>query len=274
MKRRDFIKSSLATSTLAAMVCPAGSEAAESSAPREFFEVRGYTLKSEKQRLADDYLRQAFIPALKRFGVGPVGVFQEIPQTPPAGKAPPPPPAGLNPSLFVLIRYSSLDQIAAVAERLEGDKEYQAAGEAYLRAPASDPVYERIESSLLRAFAAMPKLEAPEKKSRIFQLRIYESCSEAASKKKIEMFNTAEIAIFRRCGMNPVFFGEALVGLRLPNLTYMLTFADDDAKKAAWDKFRVDPEWLKLRAMPEYADKLIVSKITNRVLAPTDYSEI
>jgi hypothetical protein len=128
---------------------------------------------------------------------------------------------------------------------------------------------------VLLAFEGMPALEAPGKKERIFQLRTYESHSEAAAKKKIEMFNKAgEIAIFRRCGLKPVFFGETITGLRMPNLTYMLTFPNDDARKEAWGKFRTDPEWLKLRQMDEYADKNIVSKIWNRILKPAPYSQI
>jgi hypothetical protein len=35
-----------------------------------------------------------------------------------------------------------------------------------------------------------------------------------------------------------------------------------------------DPEWQKLRAIPEYADKEIISRITNKVLTPAPYSEI
>ena len=56
--------------------------------------------------------------------------------------------------------------------------------------------------------------------------------------------------------------------------TYLLTFPDDDARKEAWNKFRTDPEWLKLLTMDEYADKNIVSKIWNRVLKPAPYSQI
>ena len=37
------------------------------------------------------------------------------------------------------------------------------------------------------------------------------------------MFNSAEIAIFRRTGLRPVFFGETMVGAGMPSLTYMLT---------------------------------------------------
>ncbi|MFZ2641572.1 MAG: NIPSNAP family protein [Verrucomicrobiia bacterium] len=277
MKRRDFFKTSLAATALAGVHSAFAADGGQTK--REFYELRAYMLKPDKQKLTEDYLGGALIPALGRLGIGPVGVFLDAPELnpPPAAKPgqPPPPPAPTPPSLYVLIRYTSLDQIATIATRLAGDAEYQKAGEAYLRVPSSEPVYDRIEGSLLLAFEGMPALETPGKQARIFQLRTYESHSEAAARKKIEMFNKAgEIAIFRRCGQKPVFFGETLVGQRMPNLTYMLTFPDDDARKEAWNKFRADPEWLKLKVMPEYADKNIVSKIWNRVLRPAPYSQI
>ena len=128
---------------------------------------------------------------------------------------------------------------------------------------------------MLAAIEGMPKIEKPDTtKPRLLNLRIYESHNERAGKKKIEMFNKGEIAIFKRVGLTPVMFGEALVGSALPNLTYLLTFPDDDARKAAWGKFGPDPEWVKLKSIPEYADKEIVSHITNVILTPTSYSEI
>ena len=63
-----------------------------------------------------------------------------------------------------------------------------------------------------------------------------------------------ELAIFRRVGLNTVFFSRDVVGAGLPSLTYMLVFADAAAREKNWDVFRQDPEWLKLRAHPGYAD--------------------
>ncbi|NDD37781.1 MAG: NIPSNAP family containing protein, partial [Verrucomicrobia bacterium] len=96
----------------------------------------------------------------------------------------------------------------------------------------------------------------------------------SAGKRKIEMFNRGELAIFKRTGLTPVMFAETLSGTLMPNLTYLLVFPNDDARKKAWDTFRADPEWLKLKAVPEYADKEIVLKVTNRLLTPTPYSEL
>ena len=121
----------------------------------------------------------------------------------------------------------------------------------------------------------MPRLVKPDtSKPRLLNLRTYESHNERSGQKKIEMFNKAELAIFRNVGLTPVFFGESLIGSALPNLTYMLTFPDEAGRSAAWGRFGADPEWRKLRAMPEYADKEIVSRITNRILVPAAYSEI
>src|SRR5206468_8732438 len=138
---------------------------------------------------------------------------------------------------------------------LAADEEYLKAAKEYLAAPASDPVYTRIESSLMVPIEGMPKLERPDtSKPRLLNLRIYESHNERAAKKKIEMFNKGELAIFRRVGLTPVFFGETVIGPAMPNLTYLLVFPDDAGRQAAWSRFQGDPEWKQLRAMPEYAD--------------------
>ena len=124
------------------------------------------------------------------------------------------------------------------------------------------------------AFDGIKRMERPSKKDpRVFQLRIYESPSVKTGQKKIEMFNVAEIDIFRRTGLNPVFFGESITGTKLPNLTYMLGFDNEDAQKEAWGKFVKHPEWLELRARPEYADKKILCGITNILLKPAACSQ-
>jgi hypothetical protein len=124
----------------------------------------------------------------------------------------------------------------------------------------------------------MPKLEVPaltkEKKQRLFELRTYESHSKRANKKKVEMFNQGEIAIFRRSGLTPVFFGETLIGTKMPNLTYMLVYESMAAHDKNWGTFIGDPEWHKLSTTPGYTDPEIVSSISNLFLRPTGYSQI
>jgi hypothetical protein len=157
---------------------------------------------------------------------------------------------------------------------LLADTQYQKDGSSVLNSSIDNPVYKRVESSLLLAFDKCPKVEVPtNKESRVFQLRIYESHNTIKAKRKIKMFNEGgEIALFRKSGMNPVFFGESIIGSKMPNLTYMLGFDNSEAQKAAWDKFLNDPEWEKLSSDPYYEDT--VSNITNMVLRPAASSQI
>ena len=83
-----------------------------------------------------------------------------------------------------------------------------------------------------------------------------------------------EIAIFRRVGLHPVFFARNVIGSNLPSLTYMLVFADMAAREKSWAAFREDPEWVKLRATPGYANADIVSGIDASLLRPTDFSQL
>ena len=141
-------------------------------------------------------------------------------------------------------------------------------------APKSDPAYTRYETSLFVGFDQCPRVETPAKgDARVLQLRIYESHTRERNRKKVAMFDEGgEISIFRRVGMNPVFFGEAVAGPRMPNLTYMLGFEDEAALKKAWDAFRADAEWNKLKSDPQYKDT--TSQITNLVLRPVEGSQV
>ena len=183
-----------------------------------------------------------------------------------------------SPTFYVLIPYPSLETYVTASHALGQDAEYQKAGAEFINAPATDPAFVRMESSLMLAFEGMPKLEVPElakaPKPRFFELRTYESHSKKANKKKIEMFNVGEIAIFRRAGLTPVFFGETLIGPKLPNLTYLLVYEDMAAKDKSWGAFGADPEWKKLRSTPGFTDAEIVSNISNTFLRPTAYSQI
>jgi hypothetical protein len=261
MTRSTFLKSTVAATGLISAAQNLHAAEPSSGAAREYFEIRKYTLKAtEKQAILEAYLRDAAIPALNRLGIRSVGVF--LPEKQEA-----------TPVLYVVLRFSSLDQLAKSTELL-ADAALQQHGAAYLDAPAAEAVYQRVESWLTQGIAGMPAMAAPTKGSQVYQLRIYESPSEKTAKKKIEMFNIGELAIFQRSGLHAVFFGETIIGPLMPNLTYMLSFSDAAAKDQAWNTFRVDPEWTKLKTTPGFTDKEIVSRITNIVLVPAAYSQI
>ena len=263
MKRRQF----LAASCLAATASLNSISAAENSSDnqkREYYELRLYHVMPNQKKRLSNFFQNVAIPALNRIGIGPVGVF--IVLYGPDSSA-----------IHVLLPYDCLESFATASSRLAADVEYQKAGASYINATMSDPPYIRIESSLMVAFEGMPKLEVPKsrgkRKKGIYELRTYESHSEKAGKKKIEMFNKEEeISIFRKTGLQPVFFGETLIGRKLPNMTYMLTFENMQERNKSWDRFGNSDEWKALSVNPAYKDT--VSSITDIILRPVPYSQI
>jgi hypothetical protein len=259
MNRREFLTIS-STASLAAVTGTAS--AAEASSEREYYDLKQFIIENaDQKKKVDAFLKNAAIPALNRLGMKPVGVFY--------------PAEGLSP-IYVLLRHPSPESVCTLNARLGEDSEFLSQGAELLDAPVSAPAFKRMENSLMIAFRGMPQMATPAQgPARVFQLRTYESPSVKTNLKKIEMFNDAgEIKLFREVGLTPVFFGQTLVGTKMPNLTYMLGFNTLDDQKVAWKKFGAHPEWKKLSAMPEYADKNILCGITNLSLVPAEYSQV
>lgn len=239
--------------------------ATDASGALEYYQLRRYALRNGPQTaLAQQYFAQALIPALGRLGIGPVGAFKlDV--------------GGRMPAYYVLIPGQTAEKLADLDLLLGADREYVKDAAGFRDAPSNAPAFERSERTLLRAFTRWPKLPPPvggTLPKRIFQLRTYESPSQVAHARKVAMFNEAEIGIFRRTGLTPVFFGETLAGTRMPSLTYMLTFADAAEMATRWATFSSDEEWKELSHKPGNTDAEIVSNITNLYLSPLACSQI
>jgi hypothetical protein len=241
---------------------------AQAYAPKqEFYEIKVYYLKDKAQEdRVHNYLKNAYLPALNRAGIKKVGVFKPVATDTTAGKR-----------IYVFTPLTSLNQVTEIAERLNKDKQYAAAGADYINAAHNEAPYRRMETILLKAFSHMPVFKAPNHKTpaseRVYELRSYEGGTEKLYKKKVEMFNEGgEVKIFDKLGFNAVFYGEVLAGSRMPNLMYMTTFENKASRDEHWNAFRVDPDWKTLSAKPEY--KNTVSKSTIWFLQPTEYSGI
>ena len=103
---------------------------------------------------------------------------------------------------------------------------------------------------------------------------IDESRNGAGHQRKVAMFDGGEIDIFRRVGINPVFFGSTIFGTRMPNLTYMVYYPTWEARAEAWAKFANDSEWKKLSTAPGNADRELVSSISNQLMSPLPFSQL
>jgi len=260
MRRRKFLQSSLAAT--AGMAIPFSSGIAGDKQPtqKETYEWREYEMRfGSNHAQLEDYFKTALIPALNKYGVKTVGVFKEWRQSEPA-------------KFYLLVPYSSLDNYLLVNMKVKADADYIKNSAAYNNIPADKPVYNRFSSSLMIAFDGWPAMVAPSGKSRMFELRTYEGYSEDAVRRKIKMFHDGEFPIFKRAGLNPVFFGEVIAGDKQPRLTYMLTCPGMEERDKGWAAFVADPEWKKLVADPQYANT--ISIIRNTFLVPTAYSQV
>jgi hypothetical protein len=258
LERRHFMTSAIAMAGAAL----GNQSSGESAPPREFYQLRKYSLQTGTQlALTQNYFEHALIPALNRMGLSHIGAFKlDVgPETP---------------AYYLIIPANSIETLATLETRLVSDDQFVKESAPFWSAPASAPAFVRVESSLLSAFTGWPKLVAPKSDKRMFQLRTYESASHAAHLKKVQMFNEAEIAIFTRTGLTAVFFGETLIGSRMPSLTYMLTFADVAELNARWSVFVADPAWKELSKLPGNTDPEIVSNISNLYLSPFSFSQI
>ncbi len=257
IERRKFIAGSVAAAALAG-----GTRVqAEDPGDREYYEIRKILLDSEeKQKRFLDFLDGAYLPAAGRAGVEKIGVFTSYENE--------------DSDVYAVTPFQTAAGVAELKAALLADKTFQEDGGDFFNAPFSDPAYTRMESSLFLAFKDMPSLEVPEKsQSRLYELRIYESHSVLYGQRKIHMFNEGkEIELFRETGLDPVFFGEALVGSRLPNLTYMITFEDMESHDKNWKTFIDHPDWKKLKGNPFYDDT--VSNITKVILRAADCSQV
>ena len=265
IERRRFLTSALAAATATPEFVQAQQAKSGAGSP-EYYVLRHYHLTSGPQRkLTDNYLKAALLPALNRLGISPVGVFGvEV------GPA--------SPSLYVLLPSASLETLVTADFRLVHDDEYNKAGADFLNAPAKDPAYVRVESSLMRAFEGKPRLAkppmTPNHNARVFELRTYESPTDQDHRRKVEMFHSGEFDIFHRTGFWQIFYGDTLIGANQPNLTYMLGFANIGERAEKWNAFRNDAQWKKLSSSTRFSFENIVSNVNNLLLTPTAYSQV
>ena len=264
MKITKIITTSLATLLLFMFVTFNGFSAAP--AKQMYYEIKIYRVSQPSQlETIENYLKDAFIPAVHRAGITNVGVFKPVEADTAFGKM-----------IYVFIPYKTADQFTSLLSALENDKTYQEAGKAFLDAPYNDPPFIRYESVFLKAFKNMPEFRVPSyttpRKDRIYELRSYESATEAKAAKKIEMFNEGgEIGIFEKVGSNAAFYAKVIYGSRMPRLMYMTTYADMKSHDDHWTAFRNSVEWKTLSGKEEYKNS--TSKTNPYLLHPTDYSD-
>ena len=233
---------------------------------KELYQLTVYHFNNAGQeKVLDNYLQNALLPALRKMSIYKVGVFKALAND-----------TSVDKLLYVLIPMRSLDMITKLPAKLGADEIYQAAAAEYLNALYTVAPYTRMETILLKAFPLAPQMQVPQlkagKKDRVYELRSYESATEKIFQNKVKMFNEGgEISLFKQLNFNAVFYSEVIAGNKMPNLMYMTSFENMTDRDAHWKTFSDDPFWKKLSSMPEYQHN--VSHIDITFLYPAEYSD-
>jgi hypothetical protein len=233
---------------------------------REFYQLIIYHFNSQAQeKVLDNYLQNALLPAMHRIKINNVGVFKAWANDTAANKL-----------IYVFIPFKSLELMTKLPGKLKEDAAYTSASADYINMAYNNPAYTRMETILLQAFPLAPQMQLPTlhaaKKERVYELRSYESPTEKKFENKVEMFNQGdEIGLFKRLNFNAIFYGSVIAGSKMPNLMYMTSFENKTDRDEHWKAFGNDSYWKKLSAMPEYQNN--VSHIDITFLYPTDYSD-
>jgi len=231
---------------------------------KDFYQIRIYRLKNNEQLSAvRQFLKDSWVPAVHRAGIGKIGVFE---------------PVGIDTAsvkfIYIIIPFRSEKEWRALDGKLLRDEAFVSSSQSFRNAPADRQPYERMESILLKAFEGQKRLVLPAKKGgTVFELRSYESPTERLHEKKVAMFENEEIALFKKLSFNVVFYARVVSGSHMPNFMYMPSFSSVDDRNAHWKTFGEDPQWKEMSARPENENKVSVSHIDSILMQSAGSSD-
>jgi hypothetical protein len=280
MKRREFLTAGGAGLAALAMTSTATAQnnrrlqgsfgRRQPTTPRQFIELRFYTARdAEKRDQLVEILDKAFIPALNRQGLRPVGVFVPIKRETPIERE-----AKYALNVFVAIPHRTVETFVNVNARLLADRTYMRNAAPIFETTSSESIYTDCDTSFLQCFETAPALETiPLNPERVFEWRLYRSFNIERNAAKVHMFDHGgELPLFREIGLNPIFFGDMIAGKRMPAFEYIVGSPSLEALNESWRVFRDHPKWLAMRDLPEYADT--ATEIERIVLTPSPGSQI
>ena len=258
----SIMLSMLMISALFFSCCKSGakSECCSSSdcSEKQIYEWRIYTLTADGTIL-DDFFKDVLIPAYNRceVSVGAFSLYNQEPEQPE--------------QRYLLFVYPNLKTYDKVRQTVWNDAVFQDAARPFFETTAPNPVYSSFETFLCEAFDRVPEIIIPDKSRTLFEFRCYHSPNEDANKRKIKMFNTEEIDLFDKTGINSVCYGEIISGTRMPALIYLTWHKDAETRESAWSAFGSHPDWALMKSKPEYKNTATNNKV--QLLSPMPYSQ-
>ena len=110
-------------------------------------------------------------------------------------------------------------------------------------------------------------------KGKVFEIRTY-TTNEGKLDALHARFRNHTTRLFEKHGMTNVGYWKPLdEPLSKNTLIYIVSHSDREAAKKAWEEFRKDPEWLKVKQESE-VNGVLTAKVDSIYLEATDYSKI
>jgi len=136
----------------------------------------------------------------------------------------------------------------------------------------------KVEQAFLSATDYSPEIKESKGDDRVFELRVY-----TASKGNLEALNSRfrdhTLKLFEKHGMTNVGYFVPMKDTKGADdtLIYFLAHKSQDAAKASFDKFRLDPDWVAARKASEEkagGSLTVQDGVKSTFLKATDYSKI
>lgn len=256
LDRRGFL------SAAPALLASGAAADAEVERKTRFYVLEQFQLEqgSQTSRI-HEFFSKTLLPALDRIHPGPK-IFLEAVAAPHL------------PLVTAIIGVESVGQIWEISKRLFADKDFSRGFDQW---EAGEEPYVSSSAALLEATAYSPEIVAPEKPPaapRVFELRTYHSPTARQRRALDVRFSGAEIKIFHRVGIHPVFYSSTVFGANRPNLTYLIPFSNLAAREKAWSAFSGDEEWIRVRKESVERDGQITAVIDLSLHRAMTYSPV
>ena len=122
---------------------------------KEYYELRTYSIPfNGSEQALHDYLEDTLLPALNRYGVENIGVFEALGDPTPK-------------QIVLLIPYKDISAYGDVIAALAADTNYLEKRKAYDAVPHNKRVYTRYSSSFYIAFDGLPQIIKPKEGSQL-----------------------------------------------------------------------------------------------------------
>jgi hypothetical protein len=227
-------------------------------ADSRYFEMRTYTCHPDKRPDLIKRFQDHTIRLLKKHDINNVAYFLPAKED--------------SYSLTFIIGYPSRDMRDKLWNEFVSDPKWK-------KAAAKSEENGKLVAQVEQTFMTMvPELSASISqnkipRSQVFELRTY-TCSPNRLSALKARFRDHTRALFEKHGMKNIVYWETVEKEGAQSkLIYLLSHSSEEAAKASFDAFRIDPEWIKARDNSE-ADGKIVEKVASVFFKPLPFSPL